>query len=102
MMTFSLRANVVTPSHVRSLCRAVSHYKGSPQDPLGILIVYASVTLDQIPCGSPADSLRIPLELEHTLGGSAGDPQGIRGGFRPVALCSNFRGILRGSSGDSL
>ncbi len=33
-------------------------------------LFYAGVTLDQIPCGSPADTLRIPLELEHTLGRS--------------------------------
>ena len=33
-------------------------------------VAYAGVTLDKIPCGSHADPLRIPLELEHTLGGS--------------------------------
>ncbi len=45
--------------------------------------LYAGVTLDQIPCGSPADPFRIPLglELEHTLGGSSGYLQGIRGVF---------------------
>ena len=34
------------------------------------LLRYAGVTLDQIPCKTPVDPLRILLELEHTLGGS--------------------------------
>ncbi len=32
--------------------------------------INAGVTLDQIPCGSPTDPLRIPLELKHPLGES--------------------------------
>ncbi len=34
---------------------------------------YAGVTLDEIPCGSPADSHRIPSVYAITPGGSAGD-----------------------------
>ncbi len=33
--------------------------------------------------GSPQDPLRISLELEHKLGGSSGDPQGIRHSVTP-------------------
>ena len=41
--------------------------------------------------------LRIPLELEHKLGGFTGDLQGSSYSVTP-ALCPNSRGILRGSS----
>ncbi len=45
---------------------------------------YAGVTLDQIPCGSPVDPLRIPLVYALTPGGSAGDSQGILSSVTPA------------------
>ncbi len=50
----------------------VSHYRESPEDPLE-LEHNAGVPLDQIPCGSPVDPLRIPPVYALTPGGSAGD-----------------------------
>ena len=76
----SLREHDLFSSHSFPQSRAAPYRERRPTssrtgDPYILLfrMLYASVTLDQIPCGYSADPLRIPMELEHTLGGSAGD-----------------------------
>ena len=57
----------------------VSHYRGSPADPL------------RIPCGSPADPLRIPSGSPWSQSIHLGDPVGIRRGSAgdPQGICSS-------------
>ena len=81
----------------------MSHYRGSPQDPLRIHSgsSYAGVRLEQIPCGSYQDSPGVRVK-------TIGDPEGILRRGSPIQQCdtgiripSEFEhklgGILRGS-----